>query len=96
MTRKVLKLSGLLILCLVLSNCAPCPEPEIQIKEVYHYTKCPVDKKIILKPMDEKAHIGSAYNVNITIDNDTIIMDYVKSLESTIDCYEKQVKEEPK
>lgn len=88
------KLLGLSILCLLLAGCPkPCPEPEIVIRHVYHYTKCPVDVTPVYKPLDEKAHLGSAYNANILIDDVAIMRDYIGSLQSSIDCYEKQVKE---
>lgn len=57
------------------------------------YNKCAKDTRPSYKMMDEKAHLGSAYNANINIENYTVITDYLRSLESTVDCYEKQSKE---
>jgi hypothetical protein len=95
MMRKALKLLGLSIVTLVLSSCClfqDPPEPRIVIKEVYHYTECVVDKQPTYVTLSETSHIGSAYNTNATTNNVAVMLDYTKSLEKTIKCYEAQIK----
>lgn len=71
------------------------PIQEIKTIVEYKYTKCESDKRPEYKKLDDTTHIGSAYNVNILVDNIMIIKDYSESLERTIGCYEAQIKEEP-
>jgi len=87
-------LTLLIVLMISLSLSACCPpvlEPEVQIRNVYHYTPCGVDKAPNYVQLDPTKHIGSAENVNTLIGNLEIQKDYSKSLINTIDCYEKQV-----
>jgi len=90
-------LSLILILCLVVIVNGCCPKPKlvevIKIEKVYVYEKClkPTDPNF--KSLDESAHLGSAYNVNILLDNLTLMWDYNKALSNTIVCYESQVKD---
>jgi len=91
--KKIMVLLGIIFLF----GCTPKvkvePKPEIiYIEKVAYYDKCPVVEEPIYRPLDLTAHIGSAYNVNILIDNLTIMVDYVTSLKNGIECYERQVK----
>lgn len=83
----------LLITSLVFSGCATKeikPPEKIIIEKVYVYEKCMKGLSPTYKKLESNSHIGSAYNVNILVENLTFMEDYVKSLESTISCYEKQ------
>lgn len=85
-----------LILVLFSFGCCPkpiTPKPEIiYVDKVCYYDKCVVDNSPEYKPLELGSHIGSAYNVNILLDNLTIMSDYITSLKNTVECYERQVK----
>lgn len=69
------------------------PKPEvIYVDKVCYYDKCAVPDSPEYKQLDLGSHIGSAYNVNILLDNMTIMNDYVSSLKNTVECYERQSK----
>ena len=82
-----------LMISLVISGCPkPIPvEPVIKIKNVYHYTACPKDAVPNYVQLDPTKHLGSAENANTLIGNLEVSVDYNKSLNTTINCYEKQV-----
>lgn len=89
--RKMLTLLIVLIISLSLSACSHIPiEPEIVIRNVYHYTPCGKDSVPNYVELDTTKHIGGAENINILIGNLEVQKDYTKSLINTIDCYEKQ------
>jgi hypothetical protein len=80
---------------LVFSGCATKeikPPEKIVIEKVYVYEKCVKSVHPTYKKLEPNSHIGSAYNVNILLENLTFMEDYVKSLESIISCYENQSK----
>ena len=83
------------IVCLFLSGCAAC-EPQvverIKIEKIYIYEKCEPPIVPEYKKMNVDVHLGSAYNVNILLDNLTILVDYNKAMADTITCYENQTK----
>jgi hypothetical protein len=78
--------------CFSLSGCGTwnCPEPEVIIKTVYHYTPCDVDPVPNYVELNPEKHLGSAENANALIKNVTVMQDYNESLLNTIECYEKQ------
>ena len=93
MMKKVLTLLIVLMISLSLSACCPpVPEPKIIIEQVYHYTACPKDETPNYVQLNPTKHVGSAENVNALIGNLEIMKDYNKSLNTTIECYEKQVR----
>lgn len=89
----------LLTTSLVFSGCATKeikPTEKIVIEKVYVYEKCVKSVPPTYKKLEQNSHIGSAYNVNILLENLTFMDDYIKSLESTVYCYENQSKEKNK
>jgi hypothetical protein len=95
--KKMWMLLIVLMTCLTLSGCGTwnCPEYEIPpVDTVFHYTECPVDTVPTYNPLDKLNHLGSAENANTLISNLEVAKDYNKSLNTTIECYEKQVPSE--
>jgi hypothetical protein len=95
--KKMLKLLIVLTISLSLSGCAwfanpKPPEPIIKIEHVYHYTPCAKDDPPNYVQLLPNKHIGSAENINILIGNLEVQKDYGQSLNTTIECYEKQIK----
>lgn len=96
--KRVVMLLIVLIISLVISGCCEfChqtpPEPEVRIKTVYVYNPCSVPDVPNYLKMDDKSHLGSAYNINILIGNAQKMKTYNDGLLSSISCYEKQTKD---
>ena len=92
--KRTLTLLIVLIISLVISGCHHIPvEPEIIIRNVYHYTPCEKDPVPNYNQLNPEKHLGSAENANVLIGNLEVMQDYNKSLLNTIDCYEKQTEE---
>ena len=88
-----MKYLSLLLLVLVFgcsSKEKPRPIEVIEIKHTYIYNKCEQPLKPSYTELSSESHIGSAYNMNILLDNLYIMSDYVTSLQNAIDCYDKQ------
>jgi hypothetical protein len=90
--KRIWTLLIVLMICLSLSGCIDKipPEPVIKINNVYHYTACGKDQFPNYVVLDLSKHLGSATNAMILIGNLEVSKDYSKSLNTTIECYEKQ------
>ena len=81
-------------LCLVIlmSLCSSCAKKEVIIEPVYP-VHCPKPNKPELPKLSNLAFLESGKAYVLIKQRDRIIRDYIAGLETSIECYERQLQE---
>lgn len=85
-----MKRLALLALPLLLASCAAKPAPR-DIHIVQDWTPCAKPSRPVYWQWDDNASLCSDYNMEATVTNWIMAQRYCESLESALDCYERQM-----